>query len=327
MKSIFQTLAIVALLSTSARADLKIVTTTPEFADLARQIGGAHVTVRSVMKGPENVHNVLATPSEMVQLNQADLFVHGGLDSEPWRDNFLKGARNPRVLPGKPGNVDMSAGIELKDVPTGKIDRSMGDVHAFGNPHFQLNPANAQRMTATLTRAMCEVDPSNADVYRDNAKRFVNELADIAKEMRERFKPYEGLKVVTFHPAWKYLADAIPIQIVGTIEPKPSITPSPAQVRETIDLMKRENVKVVIVETYSDASLAKRIADAAGATLVRLPDHVLGVPEVDTYPKLFRHITDKLLAAANSRPTSSAPPSFPSPGTPGEGQGGGEHKG
>src|SRR5437870_6743710 len=126
-------------------ANLKIVTTAPDYADIARQIGGDKVDVHSVMKGPENVHNVMAKPTEMVFLNKADMFVHSGLDTEPWRDNLLKGARNPRVMFGKPGYVDMSEGIVLKEVPTGKIDRSMGDVHAYGNPHFTANPANAQR--------------------------------------------------------------------------------------------------------------------------------------------------------------------------------------
>src|SRR5215217_8543858 len=113
-----------ALLSTSliAHAQLKIVTTTTDYADLARQIGGDRVDVHSVMKGPENVHNVVAKPTEMVFLNDADLFVHSGLDTEPWRDNLMKGARNPKILPGQSGYVDMSNGIELKEVPTGKID-------------------------------------------------------------------------------------------------------------------------------------------------------------------------------------------------------------
>src|SRR6266513_2950221 len=123
-------------LASLARADLKIVTTAPDYADIAKQIGDGHVEVHSVMKGPENVHNVIAKPTEMVYLNKADLFVHSGLDAEPWRDNLLKGARNPKVMPTKPGNVDMSEGIELKEVPTGKVDRSMGDVHGYGNPHY-----------------------------------------------------------------------------------------------------------------------------------------------------------------------------------------------
>src|SRR6267142_3400919 len=146
-------------------AQLKIVTTTTDYADIARQIGQDKVDVHSVMKGPENVHNVMAKPTEMVFLNRADLFVHSGLDAEPWRDSLLKGARNPRVMPGKPGNVDMSEGIELKEVPAGKIDRSMGDVHAYGNPHYTANIANAQRMAVTLVKAMAGLDSKNADFY------------------------------------------------------------------------------------------------------------------------------------------------------------------
>src|SRR6185295_2067159 len=161
----------------AAHAQLKIVTTAPDYADLARQIGGDKVDVHSVMKGPENVHNVMAKPTEMVFLNKADMFVHSGLDTEPWRDNLLKGARNPRVMQDKPGYVDMSIGIELKEVPTGKIDRSMGDVHGYGNPHYTLNPQIAQRMAATLVKAMCQVDPANADFYKANAKKFVTEMA------------------------------------------------------------------------------------------------------------------------------------------------------
>src|SRR5258708_18147129 len=111
-----------------ASAQLKIVTTTTDYADIARQIGGDKVDVHSVMKGPENVHNVMAKPTEMVYLNQADLFVHSGLDTEPWRDNLMKGARNPKILDHKPGNVDMSNGIELKEVPSGKIGPDQRDV-------------------------------------------------------------------------------------------------------------------------------------------------------------------------------------------------------
>src|SRR6476620_831678 len=134
--------AVVLLLAPApARAELKIVTTTTDFADLARQIGGGKVTVHSVMKGPENVHNVMAKPTEMVILNPADLFVHSGLAAEAGRDMLVKGARNPKVLPGKPGSVDMSQGIELKEVPAGKLDRSQGDVHSYGNPHYTASPA------------------------------------------------------------------------------------------------------------------------------------------------------------------------------------------
>jgi len=116
--------------------------------------------------------------------------------------------------------------------------------------------------------------------------KFVNEMADLSHEIRKQFEPYAGLKVVTFHKAWEYFADAVPIDIVGTIEPKPAITPSPAQVRQIIQLMKDQNVKVVICETYDDDKLARYVADEAGAKMIVLPDHVNGVPEADTYQDL-----------------------------------------
>lgn len=286
--------------SAAALAELRIVTTTTDFADIARQIGRDKVQVDSVMSGPENVHNVMATPTKMLLLNKADLFVHSGLDAEPWRDNLLKGARNPRVMPGKPGNVDMSNGVELKEVPTGKIDRSMGDVHAYGNPHYTLNPQIAQRMTVTLVKAMMTADPANADFYEENAKAFVTSLADLHRELRDKFAPYAGLKVVTYHKAWEYFADAFAIDIVGVIEPKVAITPSPADMRRTFELMKQQNVKIVIVETYDSYEQAKAVADGAGAQVITLPDHVRGVPEADTYQNLFRYDVDKLIETARA---------------------------
>jgi zinc/manganese transport system substrate-binding protein len=298
MKLLITTL--VLLTPTIAHANLKIVTTTTDYADLARQIGGDKVDVHSVMKGPENVHNVMAKPTEMVYLNDADLFVHSGLDAEPWRDNLLRGARNPKVNYGQPGWVDMSDGIELKEVPQGKVGRDQGDVHGYGNPHFTLNPKIAQRMTVTLLKAMVNADPANADFYKANAKKLVIDLGKVGQEIREQFAPYAGLKVVTFHKAWEYFADAIPIDIVGSIEPKPSITPSPAQVRETIDLMRRENVKVVICETYDDDKLARYVAKQAGAQMIILPDHVNGIEGVDTYQKLFHYDAQKLIDAAKA---------------------------
>ena len=314
MKRITLFLALLSITS-SAHAKLKIVTTATDYADLARQIGGDQVEVHSVMKGPENVHNVMAKPTEMVALNKADLFVHSGLDTEPWRDNLLRGARNPRVNAGQPGNVDMSNGIELKEVPAGRVSRAEGDIHAYGNPHYTLNPQNAQRMAATLVKAMAKADPGNAELYKRNAVRLVNELADVSRDIRKRFEPYAGLKVVTFHKAWDYFGDAIPIQLVGTIEPKPAITPSPEQVRQIVQLMKDQGVKVVICETYDDDNLARSVAEQAGAKVIVLPDHVLGVPEADTYQKLFFYDVDKLIETAKA---AGVEPKAPAPAAAGK---------
>lgn len=294
------TVAAALILPAAAHANLRIVTTTTDYADLARQIGGNRVEVHSVMKGPENVHNVMASPTEMLQLNKADLFVHSGLDTEPWRDNLLRGARNPRVIRGKPGYVDMSRGIALEEVPTGKIDRSMGDVHAYGNPHYTANLANAQRMTVTLVQAMAKVDPADADFFKANARRLVKDLAALDEELTVEFAAYAGLKVVTYHAAWLYFANDIGLDIVTTIEPKPAISPSPVEIKRVIDTMKANDVRIVIVETYNSFSQAKSVADAAGARVLVLPDHVLGLPEADSYQNLFRTNVAKLIAAARA---------------------------
>jgi len=300
MKPMMSLIFALLLAPAVADANLRIVTTAPDFADIAKEIGDGRVDVHSVMKGPENIHNVIPKPTEMVYLNEADLFAHSGLDAEPWRDNLLVGARNPKVEANKPGNVDMSQGIVIKDAPTGHIDRSMGDVHAYGNPHYTLSPKIAQRMTVTMFLAMAKADPANADFYKANAARFVKKMGQVAKQIHQEFAPYAGLKVVTFHDAWRYFADAIPFDVVGTIEPKPGITPSPAQVQQTIDMMKRLGVKVVICETWDDVRLAQYVADQAGAKMVVLPDHVNGAPGAPTYAALFEYDTQKLIETARA---------------------------
>jgi zinc/manganese transport system substrate-binding protein len=263
-------------------------------------VGGDKVVVHSVMKGPESVHNVAAKPSEMVQLNQADLFVHSGLDAEPWRDNLLTGARNPRVMAGQPGNVDMSAGIVLRDIPQGRGDRSQGDMHAYGNPHYTCNPTNMQLMTATMCAALVRIDPTNADLYKRNATALVRELDRAKTELADALKPFGRVKLVTYHRAWDYLADAFGLDVVGTIEAKVGITPTPSEMRRTIELMKQQNVKIVIVETYSSFDNAKFVADAAGAKVLVLPDHVNGIDGVDSVQKLLRYNIGKIAETAKA---------------------------
>jgi ABC-type Zn uptake system ZnuABC Zn-binding protein ZnuA len=291
--------ALIGWVATPAWAGVRVVTTLPEFADLARQVGGGQVEASSVMRGPENVHNVLATPAQMARLARADAFVHSGLDTEPWRDNFVRGARNPRVLDGKPGNIDLSAGIDLLGVPVdGRGDRSKGDMHAFGNPHYSNSPVNAAKMAGTLADGLARVDPANAALYRDNAARFATDVTALHAQLLEQLKPLGTVKVVTYHRAWDYFARDFGLQVVGTIEAKVGVTPTPGETRDIIDTMKREGVKVVIVETYNDFSRAKFVAEQAGAKVVVLPDHVNGVPDVKTYQDLFRYNVGKIVEAA-----------------------------
>ena len=310
--SFFIAVALTAL-APAARADLDIVTTTPTYADFARQIGKNHVTAYSVMKGPESIHNVLPTPAEMLKLNKADMFVHSGLDGEPWRDNLLKGARNPKVAADKPGYVDMSTGITLKEVPA-KVDRAQGDIHAFGNPHFGVSPVAAQRMVATLSKAMMNNDPANADFYKTNALALVKDIAATYDILLADLKPYRGLKVMTYHKSWVYFEDDFGLEEVGNVEAKIGITPSGAELKAAIDKAKAAGVKVVIVETYSPLSQAKAVANAIGAQVVVLPDEVNGLPEVDSFQKLMTYDIRKIIEAANQagfQPAASQPQTKP----------------
>ena len=290
-------LSLLAILLTSpAYAELKIVTTLPDFADLARQIGGDKVTVHSVMKGPENVHNVMARPTEMVKLNAADMFVHSGLDAEPWRDNLLLGSRNPRVARGKPGNVDMSAGVELIDVPD-KIDRSLGDIHAYGNPHYSNSPVVALRLTATLAKAMAANDPLNADYYLANARKIIGEIAALNEQLAAGVKANGGVKVMTFHRAWDYWAPAYGIEIVGTIEQKIGITPSPADIAKAVEIGRAAGVKVVICEPYNDFAQAQAVAQKIGAKAIVLPNYVNGTKEATSYQAMMKFQIESILSA------------------------------
>ena len=299
--------SLIFALARPASADLNIVTTTPIFADFAQQIGKEHVHAYSVMKGPENIHNVLPTPAEMLKLNQADMFVHSGLDTEPWRDNLLKGARNPKVIAGKPGNVDMSTGITLKEVPV-KVDRSQGDIHAYGNPHFSNSPICAQRMIATLAKAMMEDDAANAEFYKANAVALVKDVAATYDKLLADIKPYKGLKVMTYHKAWIYFLEDFGITEVGQIEAKVGISPSGAELKAAIEKARAEGVKVVMVETYDSFKEAKTVADAIGATAIVLPDQVNGVEGVDTFQKMLSYDVHKIIEAARQAGAQEAKP-------------------
>jgi ABC-type Zn uptake system ZnuABC Zn-binding protein ZnuA len=145
---------------------------------------------------------------------------------------------------------------------------------------------------------MIENDPANADLYRENARRLVTEIAELHKQLRRDLEPVKGLKIVTFHPAWTYFADAFNLAIAGTIEPKPAITPSPAQVKQLVEKMKQENVRIIVCETYSDNKLAKSIAEQTGAKLLILPDHVNGTADADSYQNLFKFNVTQILNAA-----------------------------
>lgn len=298
LQSAWLAVATALMIGASASAEVRVVATTPTLADIAGQVGGEHVEIESIMRGPENPHNVIAKPSYMMKIRKADLFVHTGLDAEPWVRPLLRGARKRRLLPGQPGNVDASRGIDLKEVPSaGQRTRALGDIHVYGNTHYIIDPLNGITVARTIADALQRTDPGNAQAYEANYDAFAEKTRALTERLVEKMKPYEGARVVVYHRTWPYFRDRFGLVRAGEIEPKPGITPGPQHLRETVQLMRAREIKVVIVETFNNKRNAEWVADRVDGAAVELPSEVNGVSEVATYQELFEYNVDQLIEA------------------------------
>jgi len=281
-----------------AIAALDVVATLPDFGALAREIGGDKVKVTVIAKGTEDAHFVDARPSFIRVLNQADVLIEGGAELEAgWLPPLVNNARNSRILAEAPGHLILSRGIRLLDVPTGPIDRSMGDVHRLGNPHYWLDPTNGRIMAAHIAETFSQVDPINAAYYQTNLKVFNEKLERKIAEWDGQMKPYRGTRVVTYHRSFDYFLDHFGMVLAGTIEPKPGVEPSPAHLDRLIPRMKQEGVKLVIVEPFRPRKTPEYVAEAGGARLLILPEKVGGGEKIIDYFALFDYNVARIVAA------------------------------
>ncbi|MFA6544723.1 MAG: metal ABC transporter substrate-binding protein [Limisphaerales bacterium] len=297
MKNFFCLLAALALLPGAAHARLNIVASLPDFASLAEEIGGDKVKVTSLAKGTEDPHFVDAKPSFIRVLNQADALLEGGAELEQgWLPPLVQNARNPRILPNAPGHIVLARGLKLLDVPT-TLDRSQGDVHAAGNPHFNLDPANFKIMAATIAEGFSRLDPANQSAYQANLRAF-NERVD--RKMAEWAKlaaPLRGLKVITYHKSFEYLAARYGLEIFSQIEPKPGIEATPTHINALIPQARAAGVKLVLMEPNRSRKTPQFVADSIGAKLVVCPGLVGGAPEAKTCFDLIDHDLRALIRA------------------------------
>jgi len=279
-------------------AEVHVIATTPNLADITQHIVGKYVHAESIMRGPENTHNVRPKPSYMMKLRKAKLFITSGLDGEPWAALLAKGARKPDLLPGHLGNVDVSKGIKLKEVPKpGQLSRALGDIHAFGNPHYMLDPLNALIAGRTILNALKRVDPSHADDYTKNFDAYAKQIRETTDRLKKKLEPYTGAKVVTYHRSWPYFLDRFGLVTIGEVEPKPGIAPAPHHLMETVERMNDANAKIVIVETYNSKKNADFVADKVGGKAVILPQEVHAMPASDSYLHMLEYNVDTLVTA------------------------------
>ncbi len=275
---------------------VKVVTSTTDFAAIAKEIGKDRVEAFCPFQGYQEpelwVEEVF--PSWMLKAAKADLYVRIGLMSDVWADVLIEGSRNRKILPGEAGYVDASNGIEVLDVPTTKVDRSQGEIHLQGNPHYLLDPLNGKMVADNILEGLVRVSPENAEFFRANAADFKTRIDRAMQRWQEAARPLEGAKLVSYHETWTYLARRFGFKVVGYCEPKPGIPPTPNDLEKLIRIMKSQGVKAIIKAPVYPDKIPNFVASQTGAKVYTLPAHVEGVAEVKDYFALFDYLIAKL---------------------------------
>jgi zinc/manganese transport system substrate-binding protein len=285
----------------AAAAGLNVITTTSDLASIVSEVGGDKITVESLARGYQDPHFVEAKPSFVLKLNKADLLVVVGRDLEiGWLPALINQARNARIQPGADGYFDASLTAKILDLPTGQITRAMGDVHPLGNPHYWLDPENGRRIAKALQAKLSQKDPANAAYYAQRAADFDRRLTEAQQRWTSMMAPYKGIKIVTYHRSWTNFADAFGIDVIGYVEPKPGIPPTPQHTLDVIQAMRAQGIKLIIVEPYFDSKTPNSIASQTGGTVLVLPPSVGGVPAASDYLKLFETNISLLVGAIKS---------------------------
>ena len=289
MKRIAVVLAALAFAATTVNAaPLKVVTTIQDLASLTKEVGGDRVDVQSIARGYQDPHFVEPKPSFLLLLRNAELLEVVGLELEiGWLPPLLDQSRNANIRPGTKGYLDVSHGVEILDRPT-VVNRSMGDVHPLGNPHFWLDPANAVRIAIQIEQKLAELRPADAPYFAQRLNAFKVRINDANKRWMAELAPYRGAKIVTYHNSWPNFAKHFGLDVVNYVEPKPGVPPSPSHTFELINLMKAQHVKAILMEPYFDAKTPQSIAERTGAKLVVLYPSVGGAKSgTDDYFQLF----------------------------------------
>jgi len=278
-------LVVGALLVPGAQAarKLRVVATIPDLKSLVEAVGGDLVEVDSLTRGTQNFHEAEVRPSMMLKLRRADAVVENGLDLDAWADVAIEGSNNPEIIRGGRGRIEISKGIEVLEVPSARVDRSMGDVHPRGNPHFSLDPGLAPTITQNIVDGLARVAPESRATFEQNRKTFLTQLEQHMAQWTKAMEPVKGSKVVVFHPDFIYLLTRFGLQQAGTVEDRPGIPPSPQHLVNLIRQMKEEKIKVILVEPWNDIKLANRLAEEAGAKALVMATAVGAVKGADNY--------------------------------------------
>ena len=281
-----------------AARKLQIMTATTDLASLAQEVGGDKIEVESIARGYQDPHFVDAKPSFLLKLKRADLLIVVGLELEiGWLPPLINQSTNPKIQVGAPGYFDASRFAKILEIPTGQVTRAEGDVHPLGNPHYWLDPENGLRIAKGIVDKLSQMRPGDAAYFEQRYSDFEQRLKQADQRWLAEMKPYEGRKIVTYHRSWPNFAEHFHLNVVGYVEPRPGIPPSPQHTVELIQQMKRENVKVIVVEPYFDLKTPNSVARETGGQVLVLPPSVGGEKEITDYFKLFDYDISKLKQA------------------------------
>jgi zinc/manganese transport system substrate-binding protein len=281
-----------------AQGKLNVMTTTEDLASIAKEVGGERIAVEAIARGYQDPHFVEAKPSFILKLQKADLLIVIGLELEiGWLPPLVQQSRNGKIQPGAEGYLDASQGVQKLEIPTGQITRAMGDVHPLGNPHYWMDPENGKRIAKEMVDAFDRLRPGDRAYFDQRLADFSTRLDAAEKRWMATMAPYKGTKVVTYHRSFPNFAERFGLEIVGYVEPRPGIPPTPQHTLDLINEMKRQKVKVVLVEPYFDLKTPTAIGRETGARVLVMPPSVGGVKETSDYFALFDYNINLLVNA------------------------------
>lgn len=281
-----------------AGGKLNVVAATSDMAALASEVGGDRVNVIAIARGYQDPHFVEAKPSFLLNLRRADLLIAVGLQLEiGWLPPLITQSGNPKIQPAASGYFDASQYAEILEIPTVQVTRAMGDVHPLGNPHYWLDPQNGLRVAGGIAQKLSQMDPGDASYFNQRLENFRARLTAAEKRWDDQMRPYRGRKIVTYHQSWPNFVKRFGLQVVDYVEARPGIPPSPAHVVDLIGQMKRQNVKLILVEPYFDLKTPQSVARETGGLVVVLMPSVGGNNETGDYIKLFDYDINQVVKA------------------------------
>lgn len=275
---------------------MSVITTTVYTASLAKTLGGDKVDVVSLVPPGFNADNYSPRPQDLFKIHKAKLFIMIGLNLEDWARDLVSAANNPDLV-----EAEIYHGITLLDKPKGNVDFSFGDIHPFGNPHFQTDPEAGRVMAKNIEEALAVADPADKELFAKNLADFEEKLTASEKRWNAEMAPFKGTAVLTYHESWDYFVEYFGLTIPvppKTIEEKPGFVPSPRRVEEVIRLAKDKNVKVIVTEPYYDVSIGQAIADRLGVPMLNIDLYAIGInPKQTDYIAMVDDVVNQFVKA------------------------------